>query len=82
MPPAMLFGTAGDHIEVVIGLLLGFLLVLWALITLVQWLKTTPWKRSEPPAEEVQTAGKVMDESDPSRDIRNHLPRFAVRYSK
>ena len=79
MSPAMLFGTAGDHIEVVIGLLLGVLLVLWALVAVVQWIKTTPWKRSGPPAEEVQTAGKVMGDSDRSRDVPNDLPRFAVR---
>ena len=78
MSPAMLFGTAGDHIEVVIGLLLGFLVVLWALISLAQWLKTTPWKRNGAPANDDQvTRGNIDDDQHPA-DAPRSLPRLVA----
>ncbi|HET6271586.1 MAG TPA: hypothetical protein VFG32_01270 [Bacteroidota bacterium] len=79
MSPAMLFGTAGDHIEVVIGVLLGFLLVLWALTAFVQWIKTAPWKRSGLPAEDDRIAGRVGDDRHQPDDVPHDLPRFAMR---
>jgi len=78
MSPAMLFGTAGDHIEVVIGVLLAVLLILWALTAFVQWIKTTPWKRRGLPAEDERTAGKLVDNHPHPDDVPHDLPRFAM----
>jgi hypothetical protein len=74
----MLFGTAGDHIEVVIGLLLGFLVVVWALISLVQWLKTTPWKQNGAPANGGQIARGNVDDDQHAADAPRSLPRLVV----
>lgn len=79
MSPAMVFGTAGDHIEVVIGVLLGVLIVLWALTAFVHWIKSTPWRRNEPSSEDERTIGGTVDDGHSRDDNPHDLPRFAVR---
>jgi len=78
MSPAMLLGTAGDHIEVVIGVLLGLLFVLWALTAFVQWLKTSPWKQNGARAGDAQAARREEDGDQHSDGVPRNLHRLVA----
>lgn len=61
---AIIRGTPGDYIELIIGVTLGFFLLIWLLIVFRDWIASKPWQKRDAVSEMVNDQQSDIQSSE------------------